>query len=185
MTHILYFSHKTASSSYLWYIPLKISFHKEKCCQLPFRSWCRRPASMLQILSEKNTIITKEPNVSSWALWDSRCIVISRIFCLWRFCSYTDNPTKKEGWKNMVRIISVRSVLCRVSHGRINSPLRCPKMQDVNIPTPLWNWRGRDQSTCMCLLLTYVTLNILQAKGRILLKCKATTYVSLIKTLTV
>lgn len=77
--------------------PIKNFFSwRKKCCQLPFRSWCGRPATMFQKLPEKNTIITKEPNVSSWDLGDGRYIVVSRIFCLRRFCSYTVHPRKKK-----------------------------------------------------------------------------------------
>ena len=159
---------------------------KKKCCQLPFRSWCRRPASMLQKLSEKNTIITKEPNVSSWALWDSRCIVISRIFCLWRFCPYTDHPRKKEGWKNMVGIISVHSVLCPVSHRHTNSsPDSAPKRR-------MWMYlhhcgtgqgRSRVHACACCWLMLYSTS--CRQKGAYYLNAKLQFTCSLIKALTV
>lgn len=157
MTHILYFSHKTESSSYFWYNPLKISFHEEKCCQLPFRSWSRRPTSVLQKLSEKNTIITKEPNVSSSALWDSRCLVISRIFFSLWFCSYTDHHRKrKKGgggrdrkmWYHWFPSIP----FCAVYLMDISTPphILPPKQRmGVNAPSLLLHWTGKEQCVCM------------------------------------
>lgn len=181
MTHILYFSHKTESSSYFWYNPLKISFHEEKCCQLPFRSWSRRPTSVLQKLSEKNTIITKEPNVSSSALWDSRCLVISRIFFSLWFCSYTDHHRKrKKGGGGIEKCGTTdfhlyHSVLC-ISWIYQLHPTYCPQNRG-------WEWmhlhccctgQGRSSAcACMCLLLIHALL-IFHTNGRVLFKDKAT-----------
>lgn len=165
--------------------PIKNFFSwRKKCCQLPFRSWCGRPATMFQKLPEKNTIITKEPNVSSWDLGDGRYIVVSRIFCLRRFCSYTVHPRKKKRMEKYGTNYSspFRSMLCISWTYQLFRP--CPKTQEVNIPTPFWKWMGKEQSACVCLLLAHAIFT-LQAKAELLLKCNATFYISLINALTV
>lgn len=57
------------------------------------------------------------------------------------------------------------SVLC-ISWTYPLLPLFCPKMQDVSILIPLWNWMGKEQSVCMYLLLTHIVLSIFQEKER-------------------
>lgn len=57
------------------------------------------------------------------------------------------------------------SVLCTSWTYPLLPPF-CPKMQDVSILIPLWNWMGKEQSVCMYLLLTHIVLSIFQEKER-------------------
>lgn len=113
MTHILYFSHRTASSSYLWCSPLKISFHEEKVLSVAIQELMWEASYHVREITREKYYNHKEPKVPSWALWDSRCIVISRIFCLWRFCSYTDHQRNKGGgkiWYELLQSTQFRAV---------------------------------------------------------------------------